>query len=137
MKETNNKTAEAPGRPVNYFGWVATLLMVVPVIAMLYVSVALFYSPIQVNAVIFMAILAAPPLIQAEWYVATLIGLFAVTSVRKGRLADLAAALLLALAYVHLHSVLLGHISIPAWLTVFAAVLALIGALVQTRRAGN
>lgn len=134
MKETNNKTTEAPGRPINYFGWAATLLLVFPVFAMLYVSIALFYIPIQANAVIFVALPAAPQFIQIEWYGATLIGLYAVFSVRKSRLPGLAATILLALAYVHLHWILLGNISIPAGLTVLAAVSALIGVFVERRR---
>lgn len=134
MKETDNITTEATNSSINYFGWIATLLLIVPVFAMLYVSVALFYTPIQANAVIFVALPAAPPFVQVEWYGATLIGLYAVFSARKGRLPGLAAIILLALAYVHLHLVLLGNVSIPAWLTVLAAILALIGVLVQARR---
>jgi len=129
MKETNNKTTGAPDHPINYFGWAATLLLIVPVFVMLYVSVALFYSPIQANAVIFVALPAAPMFIQVEWYGAALIGLYAVFSVSKSRLPGLVATILLALAYVHLHWALLGNISIPAWLTVLAAVSALIGVL--------
>ena len=137
MEETNNRTTGIPHRPINYFGWAATLLLIVPVFAMLYVSVALFYSPIQANAVIFVALPAAPMFIQVEWYGAALTGLYAVFSVSKSRLPGLVATILLALAYVHLHRVLLGNVSIPAGLTVLAAVLALIGVFVERRRLDN
>jgi hypothetical protein len=134
MAETNNRTTAVTESAINYFGWIATLLLLVPVFAMLYVSVALFYTPIQANAVIFVALSDAPLFVQVEWYGASLIGLYAVFSVRKGRLPGLAAIILLALAYVHLHLVLLGNVSIPAGLTVLAAVAALIGVIVERRR---
>jgi hypothetical protein len=137
MKQTNNKTTETSGRPVNYFGRVAMLLLIIPVFAMLYVSVALFISPIQANAVIFVALPAAPLFIQVEWYAATLIGLYAVFSIVKSRHSGLIATILLALAYVHLHTLLLGNISIPASLTILAAVSALIGVLIKRRRNGD
>jgi hypothetical protein len=134
MEEIDHKKTRSLGRPSNYFNWVATLLLVFPVFGMLYVSIAIFYVPIQIDAVIFVTLPVSPLFVQIEWYVATLIGLYAIFSVRKSNLPGLTATILLALAYVHLHLVLLGNISIPAWLTVLAAVSALIGAFVEIRR---
>ena len=134
MKQTNNNAIEASDYPANYLGRVATLLLITPVFAMLYVSVAFFLTPIQANAVIFVTLPAAPLLIQVEWYSATVIGLYAVFTVRKSTLSALIATILLALAYVHLNQVLLGNISIQAVLTILAAISALTGVLIERRR---
>jgi hypothetical protein len=129
MNDTNPQTTAISARPPRYFSWATTLLLVIPALAMLYVSLALLYLPLQSDAAIFAALQAAPQWLRVEWYGATLIGLYALYSVRKGALPGLSAAILLALAYVHLHLTLLDNMSIPAWLAVLAAVCALIGVL--------
>jgi hypothetical protein len=131
MNDTHPQTTAPSARPPNFYGWITTLLLVVPVLGMLYVSTALIYQPIRGEAAIFAALQASPQWIQVEWYGATLIGLYALYAVRKPLLPGLVATLLLAAAYVHLHLALLDNMSIPAWLAVLAAVTALIAALIK------
>lgn len=125
-------TAPSPG-PVNYFFRITTMLLVIPVLALLYVSTAQIFQGIRSDAAIFAALQAAPQWIQLEWYGATLTGLYALYAVRKPRLPGVIATLVLAAAYVHLHLSLLGNMSIPVWLAVLAAALALTAILVQKR----
>lgn len=136
MEEANQKKISSGGS-TNYFSWAASVMLGVAALAMLYVSVALFYPPIQNEAVIFAALSASPPFILVEWFMATLVGLYAAYSVRKRSLPGLGTAILFALAYVHLHWTLLGNISIAAWLSVLAAISALIGVLVAKEMAAE
>lgn len=131
MNDTHPQTTAPSARPPNFYGWITTLLLVIPVLVMLYVSTALIYPSIRTEAAIFSALQASPQWIQAEWYGATLIGLYALYAVRKSLLPGLVATLLLAAAYVHLHLALISNMSIPAWLAVLAAVAALIAALIK------
>jgi len=128
FRDYPEKTA-ASGKSINYFSWAATVLLVITALAMLYVSAGLFIKPIQDEAVIFAVLSAAPMLIQVEWYASTIVGIYAAYSVRKSALPGLAAAILFALAHVHLHLATLGNLSVATWLSVLAAVLALIGVL--------
>lgn len=133
MNNINPQTAAPTVRPINYFSWITTMLLVIPVLAMLYVSTAQIFQAIRSGAAIFAALQASPQWIQVEWYGATLIGLYALYAVRKPRLPGLIATLVLAVAYVHLHLALLDNMSIPAWLAVLAAAAALTAVLVQKR----
>ena len=129
MEEPTQQKTLFSGRPINYFSWAATFLLVITALAMLYVSLALFYQPLHNEAVIFVALPAAPVFLLVEWYVATAVGLYATFTVWKSTLPGLVAAILFALAYVHLHLALLNNLSVATWLTVLAAVLALVGVL--------
>ena len=42
--------AELTRRRINYFGWAATLLLILPVLGLCYVSVALVYEPAKAMA---------------------------------------------------------------------------------------